>query len=95
MEPPYAEAMPVDQPAPALGPVLLPEDEPPVPFLSIYKLTGSNRTTRAQAEGVITLREEEDVIYAAQFYDCGWDCGLTENDLLMKNFQTIQTSWYS
>ena len=71
------------------------EDEPPVPFLSIYKLTGSNRTTRAQAEGVITLREEEDVIYAAQFYDCGWDCGLTENDLLMKNFQTIQTSWYS
>ena len=70
------------------------EDEPPVPFLSIYKLTGSNRTTRAQAEGVITLREE-DVIYAAQFYDCGWDCGLTENDLLMKNFQTIQTSWYS
>ena len=35
------------------------------------------------------------MIYAAQFYDCGWDCGLTENDLLMKNFQTIQTSWYS
>ena len=60
-----------------------------------HSLTGSNRTTRAQAEGVITLREEEDVIYAAQFYDCGWDCGLTENDLLMKNFQTIQTSWYS
>lgn len=71
------------------------DDEPSVPFLSIYKLTGSNRTTRAQADGVITLREEEDVIYAAQFYDCGWDCGLTENDLLMKNFQTIQTSWYS
>lgn len=65
-----------------------------MPFLSIYKLTGSNRATRAQAEGFITLREE-DVIYAAQFYDCGWDCGLTENDLLMKNFQTIQTSWYS
>ena len=71
------------------------ENEPAVPFLSIYKLTGSNRATRAQAEGFITLREEEDVIYAAQFYDCGWDCGLTENDLLMKNFQTIQTSWYS
>ena len=71
------------------------ENESAVPFLSIYKLTGSNRATRAQAEGFITLREEEDVIYAAQFYDCGWDCGLTENDLLMKNFQTIQTSWYS
>ena len=53
-------------------------------------------TYRGEAPGdVITLREEEDVIYAAQFYDCGWDCGLTENDLLMKNFQTIQTSWYS
>ena len=71
------------------------EHEQAVPFLSIFKLTGSNRATRAQAEGFITLREEEDVIYAAQFYDCGWDCGLTENDLLMKNFQTIQTSWYS
>ena len=29
------------------------ENEPAVPFLSIYKLTGSNRATRAQAEGFI------------------------------------------
>lgn len=71
------------------------EDEAPVPFLSIYRLTGSNRVSRAEEEGRFTLREEGEVIYAAKLYDCEWNCGLTANDLLMKNFQTIQTSWYS
>ncbi|MEA4932882.1 MAG: hypothetical protein VB071_04760, partial [Lawsonibacter sp.] len=70
------------------------KDEAPIPFLSIYRLTGSNRVSRAEEEGRFTLREEGEIIYAAKLYDCGWDCGLTANDLLMKNFQTIQTSWY-
>ncbi|MGE4276511.1 MAG: hypothetical protein AB7E30_04950 [Lawsonibacter sp.] len=70
-------------------------DEEPLPFLSIYRLTGSNRVSRAEEEGRFTLCEEGEVIYAARFYDCEWDCGLTANDLLMKNFQTIQTGWYS
>ena len=71
------------------------EDEPPVPFLSIYRLTGSNRASRAEEDGRFILREEGEVIYAARFYEVSWNCGVTENDLLMKNFQTIQTSWYN
>lgn len=71
------------------------KEEAPVPFLSIYRLTGSNRVSRAEEEGRFTLREEGEIIYAAKIYDSSWDCGLTANDLLMKNFQTIQTSWYS
>lgn len=71
------------------------EDVPPQPFLSIYKLAGSNRAARAEEEGRFILREEDDIIYAARFYDCPWDCGLEINDLLTKNFQTIQASWYN
>ena len=68
--------------------------EEPVPFLSIYKLTGNNRTSRAAYEGRFILREEENVIYAAAFYDCDWDCGLDQTSL-MEHFNTIQASWYS
>ena len=68
--------------------------EDPVPFLSIYKLTGNNRTSRADYEGRFILREEENVIYAAAFYDCDWDCGLDQTSL-MEHFNTIQASWYN
>ena len=70
------------------------EEEPPVPFLSIYKLTGSNRSSRAEVYGRFILREEGEVIYAARFYDCDWNCGLDEMALL-ERFRTIQPSWYS
>lgn len=66
----------------------------PVPFLSIYKLTGSNRASRAEMTGRFILREEEEVIYSARLYDCNWDCGLDQVKL-MEGFQTIQPSWYS
>ena len=69
-------------------------EEDPVPFLSIYKLTGNNRTSRTSYEGRFILREEESTIYAAAFYDCGWDCGLDQTSL-MEHFNTIQASWYS
>ena len=69
-------------------------EEEPVPFLSIYKLTGNNRTARAAYEGRFILREEENVIYAAAFYDCDWDCGLDQTSLL-EHFNTIQASWYN
>jgi hypothetical protein len=68
--------------------------DPPQPFLSIYRLTGSNRAARAEWDDRFILREEGEVIYAARFYDCDWDCGLIANDLMMRNFQTIQSSWY-
>ena len=52
------------------------------PFLSIYRLTGPNRMTRANAEGRFILLEEDDVIYAAQFHDgSGWDCGVDQEGL--------------
>lgn len=70
------------------------EEEAPIPFLSIYKLTGSNRTARAAESGRFILREEGEVIYAARFAENGWDCGLDKMDLL-ERFHTIQPSWYS
>ena len=70
------------------------EDEMPIPFLSIYKLTGSNRTARAAETGRFILREEGEVIYAARFAENSWNCGLDQMDLL-ERFHTIQPSWYS
>lgn len=69
-------------------------EEEPQAFLSIYRLTGSNRANAVTRGSRFILREEESVIYAAQFYDIGWDCGLDETDLL-NSFKTIQTSWNS
>ncbi len=68
-------------------------DEAPQPFLSVYRLTGSNRASAAAGSGRFILREEESVIYAAKFYDCEWDCGMEEADLL-NSFKIIQRSWY-
>ena len=70
------------------GPELEPET-----FLSIYRLTGSNKQTQATSNGRFLLREDENVAYAARFYDCDWDCGMRENDLL-QSFNTIRSSWY-
>lgn len=67
-------------------------DQSPVPFLSIYRLTGSNRSIRVEEDDRFILREEGEVIYAAKFYDCDWDCGLDQVGL-MERFKTIQTSW--
>ncbi len=70
------------------------ESEPPETFLSIYQLTGSNRMIRAASGGRFTLREEGETIYAARFYDIGWDCGLTQESLT-DAFRLIQTGWYN
>ena len=69
-------------------------DQSPTPFLSIYRLTGSNRSIRVEEDDRFILREEGEVIYAAKFYDCDWDCGLDQVGL-MERFKTIQTSWYN
>ena len=70
------------------------EGQEPEPFLSIYRLTGSRRSTNAAQTGRFILQEEESVIYAAKFYDSQWDCGLDQADLLDR-FVTISPSWYS
>ena len=67
-------------------------EEPPLPFLSIYRLTGTNRSAASQRAGRFVLREEESVIYSAKFYDVKFDCGLDEGELLNK-FHIIQTGW--
>lgn len=68
-------------------------EEPPVPFLSIYRLTGTNRAAASTRNGRIVLREEGATIYSAKLYDCKeFDCGLDEVELL-ERFHTIQSSW--
>ena len=69
----------------------------PAPFLTIYKLTGTNRASRAKAAGRFILLEEgqgaNGTIYAAEFRD-GWDCGLTEDEV-RERFHLIKTDWYT
>ena len=69
------------------------ENEPPEPFLSIYRLTGGNRLVQSTSDGRFVLREEESVVYAGKLYNCSWDCGMDADDLL-QSFNTIQNSWY-
>ena len=69
------------------------KDQEPEPFLSIYRLTGSNRLTQSTSDGRFVLREEESVIYAAKLHESSWDCGMDADDLL-QSFNTIQSSWY-
>ncbi len=66
------------------------------PFLTIYRLTGSNRMSRAAEEGrfiLIPPNPGDDVVYAARFRE-GWSCGLTE-DQVRERFAIIKTDWYS
>jgi len=67
------------------------EGKEPLPFLSIYKLTGANRTTRADNGNRFVLAEDSSTVYAATFYNT-WNCGLDENGLL-ENFRLIVSSW--
>jgi hypothetical protein len=64
----------------------------PQPFLTIYKLTGSNRVTRSKLGSRFILRTESDAIYAAEFSPCDWDCGLDEEGVRSR-FSLIQTDW--
>lgn len=75
------------------------EEAEPQPFLTIYKLTGSNRVRRAQMAGRFVVfpaeglegAAEANTIYAAEFKD-GWDCGLTEDEV-RERFKLIKTDW--
>ncbi|MBQ3134513.1 MAG: hypothetical protein IJB75_01710 [Oscillospiraceae bacterium] len=67
------------------------EDKEPLPFLSIYRLTGASRSLRATSGNRFVLAEDSNTIYAAAFYNT-WDCGLDENELL-ENFRLIVSSW--
>ena len=68
----------------------------PEPFLTIYKLTGTNRQQRAVLPGRFNLLPdgggEEDTIYVALLESDGWDCGLDEAGVAGR-FHLIPTSW--
>jgi hypothetical protein len=66
------------------------EDEPEA-FLTIYCLTGTNRTVRASQGSRFILMEDTTTIYAAEFTG-QWDCGLDQESLL-ENFHLIRTAW--
>ncbi len=68
------------------------EKAAPVEFLTIYRLSGSNRTFRAGIDGRFKLVESTDVIYAAKFRDADWDCGL-DHDELLEQFNRIKVNW--
>lgn len=67
-------------------------EEAPQDFLKIYRLTGSNRTTRARIGNRFMLRERDTVIYAAEFLEIEWNCGMNQ-DNLVDYFTIIQKEW--
>lgn len=70
----------------------------PIPFLTIYRLSGSNRETRARLPGRFLLddsgEDEPSILYAAKFEENSWDCGLDEESL-KAYFQVIRADWDS
>ena len=64
----------------------------PVPFLTIYRLTGDNRHTRAQIPGRFLLREESSVVYSASLDTAVWDCGL-DSEAVGRQFNLIIAAW--
>ena len=69
------------------------EGSEPQPFLTIYRLTGSNRQTRAKLPDRFILRSDANNIYAATFHSgVEWDCDL-EKDELIQRFNMITAAW--
>ena len=53
----------------------------PQPFLTIYRLTENNRHIHAEQDNRFLLWSDSETVYAAEFVDCNWSCGLTEETL--------------
>ncbi len=70
------------------------EDAKPEPFLTIYRLTGSNRQARAMLPGRVTLYSDSTTIYAASLQEDVWDCQLEQKDLAARFF-LITAAWDS
>lgn len=68
------------------------EPEEPEEFLTIYRLSGTNRAYRAAIDERFVLFESSDVIYAAKFRDTEWNCGLNRDELQEK-FNRIKVDW--
>lgn len=70
------------------------EDAEPEPFLTIYRLTGSNRQARAMLPGRVTLYSDSTTIYAASLKEDVWDSKLEAKDLAPRFF-LITAEWDS
>ncbi len=70
------------------------EEEEPKKFLTIYYLTGSNRTARSKLPGRTVLLSDSSAIYCASLDTRVWDCGLDEGELAQR-FKLITAAWSS
>ena len=55
-------------------------------------LTGINSSSQAAKEGRFILAEDGDAIYAAEFFESGWNCGLDEAGV-RDSFRLILSNW--
>lgn len=64
--------------------------------LVIYYLSGDNKETRAKLEGRFVIREDSEVIYAAEILvdNTQWELAMTEEDV-KSNFSIIYSEWVS
>ncbi len=68
------------------------ENDQPELFLTIYRLTGSNRYARAAMSGRHTLYNDGTTIYACLLNPDVWRCGVDETEL-MQRFHRITVEW--
>lgn len=64
----------------------------PEKFLTIYYLTGSNRTARSKLPGRTVLISDSSAVYCASLDAKVWDCGLNEEELAQR-FKLITAAW--
>ena len=70
------------------------EEGEPETFLTIYRLTGSNRVSRSKQPGRTVLYSDSTTIYCASLDPKVWDCGLDESELNQR-FKPITAAWSS
>lgn len=68
------------------------EESEAVPFLEISCLVGSDRTRQAEEGERFILYSDATTIYAAQFLDSDWDCGLDQEGLKAR-FHASADGW--
>ena len=64
----------------------------PQKFLTVYRLTGNNRSARSKLTGRITLYTDSTATYCAALDGAVWDCGLDEKELSQR-FRLITAEW--
>lgn len=65
-----------------------------VRFMTIYRLTGNNRTAWAKMGNRELLLSTDQAAYAVEFFKDGWDCGLDAGQI-RERFSLITTEWTS